>query len=119
VFQALLRFQGVIHFVCCGLEYIFTILKFLQDNQVTELRKPLVDSIWIWMVYQHKSMVSDFFTWLNFNLGILIRYIWIECEGIQCISLISPIYSLHIYEPRPLPKVLEMISSSHSPLVSI
>ena len=34
----------------------------------------------------------------NFNLGILIRHIWIECEGIQCISLISPIYSLHIYE---------------------
>ena len=35
---------------------------------------------------------------VNFNLGILIRYIWIECEGIQYISLISPLYSLHIYE---------------------
>ena len=31
VFQVLLRFQNVIHFVCCGLDCISTILKFLQD----------------------------------------------------------------------------------------
>ena len=61
VFQTLLCFQDIIHFVCCGLDCLFTLLKFLQDSysKICTLFHPF-----------EAASLSMLNIDINFNLGI-------------------------------------------------
>ena len=83
--------------VCCGLDCLSTILIFFEVEMYFSYFNVTYAISNIILRPSRKRYLN-----LNFNLGIPIRYIWMECEGIQCISFISPVQPLHDYENKLL-----------------